>query len=228
MCGRYSVAPEPNARAIAEVFDATVFETVPVRYNIAPSQTAPVVRLSVEGERELVMLRWGLVPSWAKDLKVGFSNINARSETIATKASFKDAFAKRRCLVPATGFYEWRTEVRERDLFGEPTSTVKQPYNIVPTAGALFAMAGIWERWHDIETFCVITTEATPSLEAIHERMPVILPSESWTPWLDPDAPTERLERLLRPYAAMRYYPVSSAVGSPRNDDPSLIAPLAG
>jgi putative SOS response-associated peptidase YedK len=204
MCGRYSVAPEPNARAIAEIFDATVHETVPVRDDVAPTDVAPVVRLDERGERELALLRWGLVPSWSKDLKVGFANINARGETVASKPAFREAFAKRRCLVVATGFYEWRTDVVERDLFGEVTKTKKSKQHITSTEGPVFAMAGIWERWKDLDTFCIITTDATPSLEAIHDRMPVILPAGTWPLWLDPDAPTTRVQNLLRPYAAVR------------------------
>ena len=224
MCGRYSVAPTGTAEDIAELFEAIHRPDMRPRYNVAPSQDAPVVRLTRSAEREIASLRWGLVPSFAKELKVGFANINARGETVATSRMFRDAFARRRCLVIATGFYEWQ----------KTGAKSKQPYNIQVVDAPVFAMAGIWESWKPpsgdaVHTFAIITTEAAPRIAAIHERMPVILPRDAWPLWLDPDASTERARALLRPYPdeGLYAYAVSPRVGSHLNDDAALIAPLS-
>jgi putative SOS response-associated peptidase YedK len=225
MCGRYSVAPAGSAAQIADVFGAIQRVELTARYNVAPSQDAPIVRIDERGELELVMLRWGLVPWWAQDIKVAFTNINARAESIATKPAFRDAFRYKRCLVIATGFYEWQ----------KTGSKTKQPYNVRPTDADVFAMAGLWERWRSpanerVETFCIITTNAAPTIETIHDRMPVILPPSTWRLWLDPDASSDRLSALLRPYPAelLVAHKVDARVGSPANDDPSCVAPLIG
>lgn len=223
MCGRYSVAPAGTAQDVADLFEAVPRAELTARYNVAPSQDAPVVRLGRTSERELVMLRWGLVPFFAKDMKVGFANINARAETVASKPAFREAFRARRCLVVATGYYEWK-----------PTGgKTKQPYNIRPRDAEVFAMAGIWERWKNptgqaTETFAIIVTDAPPAMADIHDRMPVILPVRAWPLWLDPDASPERLTALLRTYPAeeLQAYAVSNRVGSPKNDDATCIAPL--
>ena len=224
MCGRYSVAPVGTAEDIAELFEAINRAELRPRYNVAPSQDAPVVRLDRHAEREIVSVRWGLVPFFARDAKVGFANINARGETVATSRMFREAFERRRCLVIATGFYEWQ----------KTGAKTKQPYNIEVVGSPVFAMAGIWERWkpasgEPMSSFAIITTEAATSISAIHERMPVILPRDAWPLWLDPDASPERAQALLRPFPGdgLLAYPVSPRVGSHVNDDPACIAPLA-
>jgi len=190
------------------------------RYNIAPTQTAPVVRQG-PGGRTLALLRWGLVPFWADDPKLGTRMINARAERVAQAPAYRHAFRRRRCLVPASGFYEWR-----------PGAGGKQPYAIVPAQAPLFAFAGLWERWEKgetpLESFTLIVTDANAALRPIHDRMPVILRAEDYALWLDPRTDPARLQALLRPAedAAVRAYPVSQRVNDPRHDDPDLIRPL--
>jgi putative SOS response-associated peptidase YedK len=190
------------------------------RFNIAPTQEVPVIRRREQG-REAAPLKWGLVPSWAKDEKVGARMINARGETVSEKPSFRSAVKTRRCLVPASGFYEW-----------VKTEDGKQPHFIHFADARTFAFAGLWERWHQrgggpLDTFTIITTSPNPLIAELHDRMPVILPSAAWREWLEP-APleTDRLEQLLVPHPAenMEAYPVSRHVNSPRNDDPECIA----
>lgn len=187
------------------------------RYNVAPTQYLPVIRLDAECRRELVMLRWGLVPSWVKDPAIGARLINARAETIAEKPSFRAAFKTRRCLIPADGFYEWRR-----------AGGAKQPYRITMANGSPFAFAGLWERWtageEALETVTIITTGANKLLAAIHDRMPVIIDPADQAAWLEARDTAIPLA-LLQPYPAERMsaYPVSARVNSPRNDDPSLI-----
>ncbi len=244
MCGRYSLTTAPEALRRLFEFDTT--PNLEPRYNIAPSQSAPVVRMASTGAttgnttetaagaangaaRELAMPRWGLIPSWAKDASIGHKMINARSETVAEKPSFRSAFRHRRCLVPADGFYEWRTE-----------GDIKQPFRIGMAGGGPFAFAGLWESWPGdgdddgeaggaIETFTILTTEANRKLHPIHPRMPVILAPEAYQTWLDgrPET-TERALSLLRPFAdeKMAFYRVSRRVNSPRNDDPACIEPI--
>jgi putative SOS response-associated peptidase YedK len=186
------------------------------------------VRLGPDGARELAMLRWGLIPPWAKDAKGSVGLINARGETVASKPSFRAAYAKRRCLAPADGFYEWRA-----------VGKLKQPYRVTldngpghAGAGATFAMAGLWESWRAntpeaIESFCIITTSANERLAEIHDRMPVILHAADYETWLCSNDEAERLS-LLRPYPAerMKVFPVSRRVNSPQFDDAECIAPM--
>jgi putative SOS response-associated peptidase YedK len=170
------------------------------------------------------MLRWGLVPPWAEDQKIGNRLINARAETAAGKPSFRAAFKRRRCLVPADGFYEWQKVGR-----------AKQPYYIRLKDGAPFAFAGLWEHWQGadgeiIESCTLLTTEANDLMRPIHERMPVMLKPEDFGRWLDRDAPAGKaLAALLCPYPAeaMTAYPVSAHVNNPRNDGPACVAPAA-
>lgn len=220
MCGRYTLGVPP-AR-IAEVFGLLETPELSPRFNIAPTQEAPVIRRRGPG-REVAQLRWGLVPFWAKDPAIGSRLINARAETVAEKPSFRSAFRKHRCLVPADGFYEWK-----------PLGRRKQPYYAHRRDGLPFAMAGLHERWHadredEIRSFTILTTEANPLLRSIHARMPVILPPEAWEPWLDPDATEEALHRLLVPASPDGYemHPVSTLVNSPAVDDARCIAPTA-
>ncbi|MEJ2121956.1 MAG: SOS response-associated peptidase [Alphaproteobacteria bacterium] len=193
-------------------------QNVRARYNIAPTQDAPVIRLNEDGRRELSMLRWGLIPFWAKDEKIGYRTINARSETVAEKPSFREAYKKRRCLIPATGFYEW-----------QKTPDGKVPYHIVPL-DELWAFAGLWERWEKgdepLETFTILTTEAAQSIEQIHPRMPTILEPADYDAWLELDTGKDDLAQLAGkqfPDARMRAYPVSTRVNTPKNDDAELI-----
>jgi putative SOS response-associated peptidase YedK len=191
-------------------------------YNGAPTDTLPVVRLDREGRRSLDLLRWGLVPYWAKDIKIGARCINAMAETVATKPAFRDAFARgQRCIVPVDAFYEWKK-----------TGAGKQPYAIVGTDGLPLALAGLWERWKaagdTVQTSTIITTAPNELCAAIHYRMPAVLPREAWPIWLgEREASADELLALLRPYSAklMRAYPVGMRVGNVRNNDAALLDP---
>ena len=215
MCSRYFLDADGNV--IAFVFGVPLHERVKKRFNIAPTQDSPVVRATPEGTREVGMLRWGLVPSWAKDVKVGAQMINARSETLAEKPAFRNAFRQRRCLVPATGFFEWQ---------GEPGR--KQPWAITVPGRPLFAFAGLWERWKApdggaVETFTIVTTDANEAIAPIHDRMPVILPEEAYDTWLL--GKPEELGALLKPYdAPVATRRIGTLVGNSRNDVPEVLA----
>ena len=190
MCSRYFLDADGNI--IAYTFRVPVNDRIRRRFNIAPTQEAPVVRMH-EGAREVAMLRWGLVPYWSKDLKAGTKMINARAEGIEAKPSFREAVKSRRCVVPASGFFEWQ---------GEPGH--KQPYAITVGDQALFALAGLWERWKPaegeaVETFTIVTTEPNEAVARIHDRMPVILPPDAVDTWLT--APPEEALTVLKPYA---------------------------
>ncbi len=225
MCGRYF--RRSDKQQIADAFRLglpTTFEILP-SFNVAPQTFQPVVRLNREtGERELAPLRWGLVPFWAGESKVGFSTINAKAETLATSPAFREAFKSRRCLIPLDGFYEWQTL----------SPKVKQPFAVGLKGGSLFAVAGLWERWKDkatgqyLETFTIITTDPNPLMEPFHNRMPVILDPEDYSRWMAPADPARLPVDLLRPYPEerMEAWKVAAAVGNVRNDDASLIAPL--
>jgi len=223
MCGRYTLS-SPDA-SIAELLDLSVAPSLAPRYNIAPSQLVAVLRTPPAREvRELELLRWGLVPGWAKDAAIGNRLINARCETAAEKPSFRTALRRRRCLVVADGFYEWRKLDRRR-----------QPCHIRMVDGRPFTFAGLWEHWQSpdgepVESCTILTTAANELLAPIHERMPVILAPGDHALWLDP-AVTDaaRVQPLLRPYSPTELVaqPVSTHVNSPRNDDPRCIEPLA-
>ena len=216
MCGRYTQFA--SWQEIHEYFDLLgPPRNIQARYNIAPTQDAPVIRLTERG-RELSMLRWGLVPFWAKDEKIGYRTINARSESVAEKPSFREAYKKRRCLIPATGFYEW-----------QKAPSGKTPYHIVPNDG-LWAFAGLWERWEKgdepLETFTILTTEAANSIAQIHPRMPTILEPGDYDAWLATETDRTQLAVLARkrfPDGKMRAYPVSTRVNTPKNDEVELI-----
>jgi putative SOS response-associated peptidase YedK len=198
---------------------------MPARYNLAPTQDALVLRRNPEtGERSLDPIRWGLIPHWAKDPAIGNKLINARAESIPAKPSFRDAFRRRRCLVPADGFYEWRKDTKP-----------KQPYLIHMKDGEPFAFAGLWENWRDpatetwVRTFTIITTDANEVAAPIHNRMPAILAPGDYGRWLGEEPADEAaLTQLLRPYPAdlMEAFPVSLAVNRVTNDTPDLFAPL--
>lgn len=193
------------------------------RYNIAPTQPGAIVRGVLHGERSLEPARWGLVPRWAKDVKIGARMINARSETAAEKPAFRDAFRRRRCLIPASGFYEWQRLGSGR----------KQPYYIYAAERSPLALAGLWETWNDpqgdrpLTTFTVLTTAANATVSRLHDRMPVIIPELHFSDWLGDDQPIDRLALLLAPAddRLLTMHPVSPRVNSPAHDDASLIEP---
>jgi putative SOS response-associated peptidase YedK len=207
---------------IAEQFGVTVTHEVAPRYNIAPTQPVAAIRLDESGERELTYFQWGLIPSWAKDLTIGSRMINARAETAAEKPSFRAAFKRRRCLLPASGFYEW-----------QKTGDGKQPIFVRPAGDDLFGLAGLWEIWRDAEgselqTCTILTTAPNDLMEPIHNRMPAIIEPDDYSMWLDPgDRPEDGLH-LLRPYPPelMAAYAVSTAVNNPRNEGRQLVEPI--
>ena len=218
MCGRYVLASP--GEAIAEHFRLAVTPDIAPRYNIAPTQLAPVICETKKGGRELVTMRWGLVPGWADDLSVGVRMINARAETIATRPAFRTAFSRRRCLIPANGFYEWKSEGKRR-----------QPYFCRLAGRALFAMAGLWEEWRSadgevVKTYTVITTDANAEIKPIHDRMPAIILPGAYESWLTAPDPTPLLVPLSG--AKLDAYPVSTRVNNVRNDDGMLVEPAEG
>lgn len=215
MCGRYSLEARPEE--IAEAFALAEAIAFAPRYNIAPTQTVPVVRVAPDTtDRRLDMIRWGLTPG-KRNL------INARAETVGSKHTFRESFESRRCLVPATGFFEW-----------QKLGDVKQPFYIRPFAGDIFAFAGIWGPARDkdgalVDAFAILTTEPNELMAPIHDRMPVILDPDSYKLWLNPKESWETLKKLLRPTPEGRLtaFPVSTHVNSPDNDDAACIQPLA-
>jgi putative SOS response-associated peptidase YedK len=222
MCGR--VIQTSNPEAIRQLFDAIApAPNAPPRYNGAPSQELMVLRRNPEsGERTLQLLRWGLIPSWVKDAKGGRKPINARAETITSSPMFKAAYAKRRCLLPIDGFFEWKA------IKGSKT---KQPYALAMKDRSPFAVAGIWENWtrpdtgEALRTFAVITCEANELVGQIHDRMPVIIAPTDYDRWLGQETDPRD---LMKPFPAelMTMWPVSTRVNSPRNDDATLLDPI--
>ena len=194
---------------------------MPASYNIAPSQDIAVVRAG-GGRRHMALLRWGLVPAWAKEVKSGYSMINARAETVADKPTYRTAFKHKRCLIPTTGFYEWKRE-----------GSAKVPYHIRMPGSEVFAFAGLWDRWErDGEGFdscSIIVTAANPDIQPIHDRMPVIVNPAQYNSWLNPGQFNRpQLESLLVPFAGqLETFPVSRRVNSPANDDAGLIEPAS-
>jgi len=235
MCGRYSLTTPPEA--MRRLFGFEILPNLPPRYNIAPTQEAPIVRPAADGTggdgaRDLALARWGLLPRFAKSPADGAKMINARSETVAEKPAFRDAFRKRRCLVPADGFYEWQK-------LAEGPKAPKQPWRIGLKGGGPFAFAGLYETWQPpsetegggsdpILSFTILTTDANPAIAKIHARMPVILAPSDHGLWLSADAGPADLQPLLRPFPAaeMGYYRIGTHVNAVRNDDAHCIAPL--
>jgi len=220
MCARYTLTVEIT-QILKRLLIKPAGREIPPSYNIAPTQTAPVILN--DRERSLEFLRWGLIPSWAKDATIGHKLINARAETIAEKPSFRRAFKKSRCLIPADGFYEWQTA---------PDGRTKIPMRIRLKSKEPFTFAGLWESWKDpqekeVRTFTIITTGPNEMLQPIHNRMPVILKKENEEEWLDPNADPGRLANALVPYPSdeMEAYAVSRRVNNPRVNDPELIVP---
>lgn len=218
MCGRYaSTRSAADLSALFEALDQTT-EVAP-RYNLAPTDPAPVARVSKsQGLRVLSVARWGLLPHWARDPRAGARMINARVETVATARAYAESFATRRALVPADGWFEWR-----KDGAGG-----RQAYFLTPRDGSVLGVAGLWSRWgrDGLLTFCVVTAPAVGELTAIHDRMPLVLPREQWDRWLGPqppplDLPTPQL------VAGLELRPVGRAVGNVRNDGPELVQRVA-
>jgi putative SOS response-associated peptidase YedK len=216
VCNRYRLSrPKQD---VADHFDAPEEELQDgPRYNIAPTQPVVTVR-EVEGKksRHFTMMRWGLIPSWAKDMSIGNRTLNARSESVQTTASFRESLLKRRCLIPADGFYEWRK-----------MGSVKQPYCFEVGNGEVFALAGLWDRWtppngEAVESCTILTTAPNSVVADLHDRMPVIVPPENYDRWLDPDVTKfGAIRDILKPYDAslMRRYPVSTKLNNSKNDD---------
>ena len=219
MCGRYALYG-PVSR-LRERFDAELegFDFTP-RYNAAPMQWLPVIRQRPGGVRVLHLLRWGLVPSWAKEEAIATKTINARGESVADKPSFRTAFRRRRCIVPINGFYEWQT-----------VAGGKQPFYIHPVGEEFFGLAGLWERWmrpadgESIDTFTLITTTANAAIRPLHDRMPVILAPADYAAWLSAGTALDQVQRLIQPCpeGLLAAHPVSTAVGNVRNVGPELI-----
>jgi putative SOS response-associated peptidase YedK len=214
MCGRYRLSR--RKQIVEEYFDAGTGDDWAPRYNIAPTQSVPVIRQNPkEPRREMSLMRWGLIPSWTKGIS-GPPMINARSETAATMPAFRDPMKLRRCLVPADGFYEWQKK-----------GNAKQPFCFEVNDGELFAFAGIWDRWKDpsgqwIKSCSILTTTPNTVTSAVHDRMPVILDRDSYDLWLDPGIQNvAAISELLKPYDArlMRCFPVSTRINHVANDD---------
>jgi putative SOS response-associated peptidase YedK len=222
MCGRYRLSR--RKQLVEEYFDTTPWEEDwNPRFNIAPTQPVPVIRQHPkEPHRQLSLMKWGLIPHWAKDPSIAASTINAKSETAATKPAFRDPFRQRRCLIPADGFYEWRR-----------TGGSKQPYCFEVSGGGLFAFAGLWDGWKDsngrwVKTFSILTTTPNAVTAAVHDRMPVILEPDCYAVWLDPTIrDVAAVAKVLKPYDAtlMRCYPVSTRINRVANDDEECTRP---
>lgn len=222
------------SEAMRTLFDVDEVPELEPRYNVAPTRDAPVVVEERDGTRSVRMMRWGLVPSWAKDPAIGQRMINAKSETVFEKPAFREAVRRHRCLIPCDGFYEWKdVPIVAEGLFTdlEPTGkTRKQPYHVTVRGGCPFAMAGLFERWSDdgrrIETFTVLTCPPNPLVAQLHDRMPVILHPRDYDLWLDPEVEDQAaLRSLFEPLEAseMEIHPVNPLVGNPRFDSPDLL-----
>lgn len=222
MCGRYALEAPCSQLARRFGFEETESVDFPPRYNIAPGTNIPVIGQSPSGQRVLHLLRWGLLPHWAKDPVHGARLINARGESVAEKPSFRDAFRRRRCLIPASGFYEWQA--------ARAPGSGKQACYISLKSGETMAFGGLWEAWTSpggeiARSCCIVTTAANELIHAIHERMPLILAPEHWPAWLTTTA--EQAGRLIQPYpdGELQAWPVSARVGKVSEDGPALIVP---
>jgi putative SOS response-associated peptidase YedK len=221
MCGRYSITSAPEA--IRALFRYQEQPNFPPRYNVAPTQPIPIVRLT-DGHRHFALVRWGLLPSWVKDPRTFTLLINARGESVIDKPAFRAAMKRRRCLIPADGFYEWKA-----------VGGRKQPYFVRLKAGGPMALAGLWETWtgpngEEMETAAIVTTNANRKLGEIHSRMPVIVPPEAFDLWLnctEVDAETAAALVAPAPNDLLEFYPVSPAINRTANDNPKLIEPVA-
>lgn len=221
MCGRFTLQISPEL--LTKIFGLIEIPAFPARYNIAPSQQIAVTRQNGDGQNRLDFMRWGLIPPWADDMSIGFKLINARSETVDEKHSFRHAIRHRRCLIPASGFFEWVQEGKS-----------KKPLYIRMKDDSLMVFAGLWESWKSpekqvVESCTILTTSSNSLIAPLHERMPVILHPQEFNRWLDRETTDpEKLKSLYQSYPAdlMDISEVSSAVNSPRNDSPDLILPI--
>ncbi len=219
MCGRFALYIDPIA--LAKKFQTENLLELSPSYNVAPSQAIPIIR-NEQGHRLFAMARWGLIPSWAKEINTGYSTINARAETVSEKPAFRSAFQHRRCLIPADGFFEWQ------EITGNKT---KQPWYISLKSQEPMALAGLWEYWQgrdgsEIESCAIIVTAGNELMQSIHNRMPVILPPETWDIWLDTaNTNKQRLQSMLNQYPTeeMAAWPVSTRVNSPRNNGEACV-----
>jgi putative SOS response-associated peptidase YedK len=220
VCGRFAYFV-PTEQLLRE-YQLRSAPSFMARYNVAPSQNIVAIRQSAEGDRQASLLKWGLVPHWAKDPSIGNRMINARGETVAQKPAFRQALRRRRCIIPVSGFYEWG-----------PSRAGKWPYFICAKDAPLLSLAGLWERWsggdgEPLESCTIVTVPSSVALERVHERMPLCLPESAYGEWLDPQTPAEDCLRLLEtePRAEFDIRPVSRAVNSPRNDTSALVDPV--
>lgn len=222
MCGRYFL--HSSADQLTRLFGQMPMPALAARFNIAPTQPVPVVRQDPNGRREMVLVRWGLIPGWSKGPDQRFSMINARAESVAQKPAYRNAFRYRRCLIPADGFYEWKAA----------SDGGKQPYVLRPRDNRPIALAGLWEHWQDgqgneIESCSILVREANAQVRAVHDRMPVVVSPASFDLWLDIHSQKPQpLETLLAAQQApeLEIYPVTRAVNSPKNDTPTLLEPI--
>ena len=225
VCGRY-VASTPTA-VLADVFDVdeTLIDEDEPSFNVAPTDPVPAIAVNRAGQRTLRRMRWGLVPSWSTDAQGAARMINARVETVLTARAFRAAFERRRCLVPADGFYEWL----RHDSGGKPT---KQAWFIANADGSVMAMAGIWEVWRPhpeadlVRTCSILTTTPDDVMRPIHDRMPVILPPDAWEDWLAKDTPPDVAMAMTAATPTLTRHPVGPAVNSVKNNGPDLIVPV--
>jgi putative SOS response-associated peptidase YedK len=222
MCGRFGLFVTPEVLeeyfALVERAPAAVLEP---RYNLTPGQPVACVR-ERDGRRSAAALQWGLIPFWAKDPAIGRRLINARLDSLAAKPAFREAWQRRRCLIPASGFYEW----------SEPVAGRKRPHFIRPTSEALFALAGLWERWRTpsgemLETCVIVTIDASAELRTVHDRMPLLIPRAAHALWLDPRSSVEDALQIAQRPPPLEARPVGFGVNDPKNDDETLILPAA-
>jgi putative SOS response-associated peptidase YedK len=218
VCGRFALFASPEL--VAEYFGLAAPPAVAPRYNLTPGQDIAAVRLDRDGVRRLHALRWGLVPFWAKDASIGHRLINARLESLAAKPAFREALGRRRCLIPASGFYEWGVDAQGK----------KQPFFVRPRTEPLLALAGLWERWRGtgaepLDTCVIVTTEASPTLAPIHDRMPVLLARAAQDVWLDSTSDPATVAELAARGPELEAWAVGKAGNDPRNDDERVIVP---
>ena len=222
MCGRYTLRKSEMELVVQQTF---VKAKIKPRFNIAPSQQVPTVRMNAEGQLEYLTMQWGLLPWWSKEAKISYSTINARAETVRTKPAYRGPFKKQRCIVPSDGWFEWKKQEKGP----------KQPYLFHLPDDELFFFAGLWDYWEGkdgeeaITSCTIVVTEANPLVQPIHHRMPVILQAKDYDTWLDPaNHNTTQLEQLLIPYSDnnLTCYPVSLAVNNARHDGPGCVAPV--
>ncbi len=220
MCGRFALATEKHV--LEMLYQLEIREDLQPHFNVAPGRNILGIRASADDlGREASLFRWGLIPFWADDPAIGSRMINARSETAAEKPSFRSAYRKRRLLIPASGFYEWKK-----------SGQAKQPYYVSLKGGGPFSFAGLWERWEkgeeSLESCTILTTGPNALLKDLHERMPVIIRPEDYRDWLDPATPPDSVAGFLKPYPSeeLNVYPVSTMVNKPVNNSPDLIKPI--